>query len=64
MDRFVRRLYSDGDFRAEFLADPAKVIAASGLVGHEREAALRLSGHLAAGASRSKAPSLDGMIWD
>lgn len=46
MEEFVRSLFTDADFRREFVANPMKVIANSGLSGHERDAAERLSPHL------------------
>ena len=66
MEDFVRRLFTDGDFRQAFLANPAEVIANGGLTRTERDAAQRLSGHLAAAvaAPRGGVLNLEGLLWN
>ncbi len=55
MENFVRRLFSDGEFRREFLANPMAVISNSGLCRNDQDAALRLSGNLEAALTQPKA---------
>ncbi len=68
MEDFVRRIFSDSDFRREFLANPTRAIADSGLSGHERDAAERLSGHLSMAvgsqtASQAALNRVESMVW-
>lgn len=66
MEEFVRRLFNDGDFRREFLANPAQVITDSGLTHSERNAVMSLSGQLssAAVAPRPGVLSVDVVAWE
>ncbi|MCL5959494.1 MAG: hypothetical protein M1358_09305 [Chloroflexi bacterium] len=65
MENFVRRLFTDADFRAEFLSSPARAIANSGLSTHERDAATRVSPGLVAALSTPNGTQMrvEPLIW-
>ncbi|MDO8472392.1 MAG: hypothetical protein Q7T05_01095 [Dehalococcoidia bacterium] len=65
MEDFVRRLFSDREFRREFLANPVAIISNSGLSRNDQATALRQSGNLEAALKQPKAGvlPLDGVEW-